>query len=312
MMRLSITTAIVVFLTSTTLYGQQSRVPSYAQGGTAKEQTQTRQPIAQAPAAPFQLTPNESALLDQHLRNWETQSKGTKTLECKFKRWHYDPFGAAANVHSNKAEGVIKYAAPDKGLFRVDSLFFFAGMQNQKPQFAARSGQFGEYWVCNGEQLIEYDRSKEQCKIQDLPPNLKGTQIFNSPLPFVFNSDANQIKHRYWVRLVNAGNTGMLWIEAWPKFREDRAQYKFVRIALDAKTYLPRALSMYAPNFDKKKAPIWDHYEFTDVKRNTIGQGLMNNFLGNFLPQKPPANWKIIRERFTPPEMAQGNPRNVQ
>ncbi len=133
--------------------------------------------------------------------DWQKQSQGTKTLDCKFKRWHYDINGAGKNIHATKAEGVIRYAAPDKGLFRVDSLVFYKGMVGDNPQYEAIPGRFGEHWVCNGKQLIEMDASKEECEIQDLPPEMQGKQIFNSPLPFVFNLDAQQIMQRYWVRL---------------------------------------------------------------------------------------------------------------
>ena len=91
----------------------------------------------------------------------------------------------------------------------------------------------------------------------------------------------------------------MLLIEAWPKRQEDRAQYKLVQIALDANTFLPRALLMYAPNFHAKNAPKWDHYEFRESKRNAIGAGFQR-FLGNFIPQKPPADWKIIQNNLSP------------
>ena len=36
------------------------------------------------------------------------------------------------------------------------------------------------------------------------------------------------------------------------------------------------------------------------MKRNSIGQGF-NKFIGNFIPEKPPANWTILREKFNPP-----------
>jgi hypothetical protein len=74
---------------------------------------------------------------------------------------------------------------------------------------------------------------------------------------------------------------------------------------------------MYAPNFNPKTAPRWDHYEFTNVKRNSIGQAI-NQFVNNFIPEKPPSSWKIFRERFSPPadlpaaQAASGNPATSQ
>jgi TIGR03009 family protein len=260
-------------------------------------------PAAQPPSGqPFPaLSANAQAQLQKVLNNWEQQSQGTKTLECTFTRWHYDMFAAPKGIHATRADGEIKYAEPDKGLFRVDRLVFFAGFgPDQKPIFKPQPGQYGEYWVCNGKQLIEFDRDKEECRIQDLPPEMQGQKIFNSPLPFVFNLDAEQIQERYWVRLVEPPDATIVLVEAWPRRQEDRAQYKLVQIALDAGTYLPRALLMYAPNFNMKTAPKWDHYEFQDVKRNAIGAGIQK-FLGNFIPQRPPADWKILRDTFTPP-----------
>ncbi len=263
----------------------------------ATQQVALAQPAAQQPFPA--LTAAQQQELKQFLLAWEKQSKGTRTLDCKFKRWHYDNKGAQANIHASKAEGVIRYAAPDKGLFRVDDLVFFQGMEADQPVFKAVPGQFGEHWVCNGKQLIEMDRSKEQCEIQELPPEMQGQQIFNSPLPFVFNLDAQQILERYWVRLVNINDPAVVLVEAWPKRQEDRAQYKLVQIGLDAKTFLPQALIMFAPNFDPKTAPNRDHYEFSDLKRNAIGAGFQQ-FMKNFIPEKPPANWKIVRNKFNP------------
>jgi len=278
-----------------------SRVANRQQRATSSSQPAASSAASQSPQAPFQpLAPAEQARLNQFLMAWQQQSQATRTLDCKFKRWHYDVNGAAINVHASKAEGVIRYAAPDKGLFRVDDIVFFQGQQEGKPQFKAIAGRFGEHWVCNGKQLIEMDRSNKKCTIQELPPEMQGQQIFNSPLPFVFNLDAQQILQRYWVRLVPIENPNIVMVEAWPKRQEDRAQYKLVQIGLDAKTFTPQALIMFAPNFDPKTAPNRDHYEFTDVKRNALTAGVQQ-FLHNFIVDRPPRDWKIVRNKYTPP-----------
>jgi TIGR03009 family protein len=312
MMRLTWATLVAILISAPTIAQQADSVPSYAKPqpaqkaakGTApatRVATNTKPVPAAQPQQPFPpLSAAAKAQLQELLLSWQQQSQGTKTLECSFARWHFDMFAAPAGIHATRADGVIKYAAPDKGLFRVDRLVFFGGMENGKPQYKEQPGQYGEHWVCNGTQLIEFDRSKEECRIQDLPPEMQGQKIFNSPLPFVFNLDAQQIQLRYWVRQVDPPRPEIVLVEAWPKRQEDRAQYKLVQIALDASTFLPQALIMYAPNFDPKTAPKWDHYEFTDVKRNAISAGFQK-FLGNFIPQKPPANWKILRDKFAPP-----------
>ena len=274
------------------------------------QSAQGQQVGAQATAStgqPFPaLSPEQQAQLDRVLMSWQKQSQGTKTLECKFERWHFDLIAAPAGIHAHKAEGEIKYANPDKGLFRVDSMMFYKGMKEGKPQYGPIADKFGEYWVCNGVELIEYDREEKNCNVQSLPLNMQGQQIFNSPLPFVFNLDAKKIKERYWVMLKKSPKANTFLIQAWPKSQEDRAQYKMVQIVLSP-TFEPEVLIMYAPNFHEKLAPQWDHYEFSNIKRNALGAGI-RTFMGNFIPKKPPADWEITRQNFVPPQIAQGQP----
>ncbi|MAI74168.1 MAG: TIGR03009 domain-containing protein [Rhodopirellula sp.] len=260
------------------------------------------------------LTPQAKLQLQQVLLKWEKQSQTMKTLECRFMRWHYDNFAAPANVPASKAEGIIKYASPDKGLFCAEELVFFAGRnpQTQKPVYEPQNNQFGEYWVCNGTQLIEFDRSKQECTIQELPENMRGKNIVNGPLPFVFNLDAKQIQERYWVRQVASPDPNIIVVEAWPKLQELRAQYKLVQIALEKATYQPHALLMYAPNFHPKNAPKWDHYEFKDIKRNAVTAGFQQKFLGNFIPSAPPKSWKIRREQLAPRQAPQGQQQQLE
>ncbi|MEM9644631.1 MAG: TIGR03009 domain-containing protein [Planctomycetota bacterium] len=292
-----------------------------ASGVADAQQAPTRQPVprqpvntqpaaqiarqtAQAPArAPFELTPAQAAQLDRLLLEWEAQSSNTKTLECQFKRFKYDLAGAPAGIFASASAGKIKYASPDKGMFRVDQQVFYKGMKANKPEHGPNKGQFGEHWVCNGKEVIEFDRSEKKCHIELLPPNLQGQGIINSPLPFVFNLKAADIKARYWVRQVGAPKPGLLMIEAWPKRQQDRAQYKLVQIVLKEETYEPAGLVLYAPNFDVVKAPHKDIYEFVEVKRNGA-LASMQMFMKNFIPEKPPSDWKIFRNDFNPAAQA--------
>jgi TIGR03009 family protein len=237
--------------------------------------------------------------LDQLLAKWETESRNTKLMACDFTRWHYDSRLAPAGIHATWARGIIRYAAPDKGEFRVDELQFYKGMNGDKPQFAPDPKQQGEHWVCNGTELLEFDRAEEVCNIQVLPEEMRGQKIFQSPLPFVFNLDAKEVQRRYWVRELAppANKQGTYLIEAWPKSQEDRSQYRFVQISIDAKTFLPQALILYAPNFDPQTSPTFDHYEFSSVTRNGFVSNVQQ-FINNFIDVKPPKNWKVIREPF--------------
>ncbi len=287
----------------------QGQAVGQGQAAAQGQRPQGQAPAAaatQAAAAPFTLTPPEQAELDKLLAAWEQQSAGTKQLEAKFRRWHYDPLAAPAGVHATWAEGVVKYGAPDKGLFQVTQLKFFSGIVEEKPTYQSVEGQHGEHWVCNGKELLEFDHAKKECRIQQLPPEMQGQEILESPLPFVFNLNAARIKERYWVRRLESP-AGVHVIEAHPKRQADRAQYKLVRIIINDQNYLPQALILYGPNFNEVLSPGYDHYEFTDVERNTIRQRMANWGQG-FINQRPPADWKEIRDNYRPagqPQMAQ-------
>ena len=216
---------------------------------------------------------------------------------------------------SPTAQGVFAKLIREQGLeqkFAIDSAGTHAYHIGEAPDERAQDAAAQRYVDLSGlrarkvthadlslfDYILAMDRDNLDTLTELSPPEMQGKKIFNSPLPFVFNLDAQQIQQRYWVRQAQAPKPDMILVEAWPKRQEDRAQYKFVQIALDAKTYMPKALLMYAPNFNQKTAPKWDHYEFSDVKRNAITAGV-KEFLGNFIPQKPPANWKILRDKFT-------------
>jgi TIGR03009 family protein len=268
-----------------------SQAPAARQPGQVPERVEAGRPFPPLAQA-------AQARLDQLLAKWEAESNDTKLLSCDFTRWHYDNAAAPAGIHATWSQGSIKYASPDKGMFRVDTHRVFKGLTaDNKPIFDADEKNLGEYWVCNGTELLEFDRVKKQCVVQVIPPEMRGKEIFESPLPFVFNLDAKEIQERYWVREVQPppGKTGVYVIEAHPKRQEDRSQYLFVTIVIGAKTFMPEELIMYAPNFNLQTAPVWDHYSFTSVSRN----GLISNiesFTNSFIKARPPADWEIIRQ----------------
>ena len=302
--------AFLVHLCAMTAAAQQpAGNVARAQVGDVAPQQARQQAAQQAPQQPFApLTAQQQQELDQVLIQWQNQSRSTRTLDCKFERWRFDLTKAPVGVHAHKAEGQVKYAAPDKGLFRVDSIMYYNGMKDDKPIYAPNQQEPGEYWVCTGKEVVEYDRGQQVCKVNQLPADMQGQQIFNSPLPFVFNLDANGIKERFWVRTLPSPKEGTFIVEAWPKKQNDRGKYKLVQVVLD-KNFNPQALIMYAPNFHPKNAPEWDHYEFSNVKRNSITATIMKNFLNNFIPKQPPSNWKVQRDNlFTPPQVADQQP----
>lgn len=288
--------------------------PAFAQ----QQQPQAQQGQPQAGQAPAAVEPNRpfpplsqaaAQQLQLILQKWEQSSQATKLLECKFTRWHFNELKASGGYYASRAEGMIRYAAPDKGLYYISKLEEITGEQDGKPVYGPNPEEPGEYWVCNGNELMEFDRAKKECTIQVIPPEMRGQQIFNSPLPFVFNLKAQEIEQRYWLRQLPAPEgKNVIVLEAWPKLQQDRAQYKFVTVVVTQDTFLPEALVLYAPNATQTNM-IRDHYEFSGAKRNSFIANV-RQFTDSFIKVQPPGDWKIIRQNFGMPAQAANPPAN--
>jgi TIGR03009 family protein len=243
--------------------------------------------------------------MDAILGKWEAQSQGVKTLEASFQKWKYDIAAAPAGKVATVSNGTIRYMNPDQGHFKEERILFFNGVDAQgKDQHAEVPGRFGEWWVCTGKELVFLNRDKKEKVIESLPANMQGEQLFDSPLPFVFNLKAQRLKDRFWIRRINPPNNqqGTYWMEAWPKTQKDAQLYKLVQIVVDAKTFLPNALLIYPPNFDPQSAPNREIYEFKDVKTNHVGtNALQKLFQSQFIDPNPGENgWKEIRNHAIP------------
>ncbi|MEL6106056.1 MAG: TIGR03009 domain-containing protein [Planctomycetota bacterium] len=303
-----VVTGLVVTTLLSSAQAQQPVQQQTTQQATARQQATQAGSQATGPQLPFPaLNAQQQQELDQHLLQWQNRSRGTRTLETRYVRWRFDQKDAPAGIPAHRAEGQLKYATPDKGLFRDDSIVFYVGMEANKPQFKADPRKPGDYWVCNGKEIVRYDQAELKCTVMALPPEMQGVQIFNSPLPFVFNLNAAQIKERFWIRTLPAQQPNTYLIEAWPRKQNDRAQYKVVHVSLSS-NYDVLGLVVYAPNYDVRTANNYDLYEFTKVKRNGITAGFMNGWLKNFIPQQPPKGWEVVHEKFLGPAQVAGQP----
>lgn len=248
----------------------------------------------QPPRAPFQLTPQQEQELDITLKSWETSSGAVKTFHAEFTRWEYDPVWGPQNSAKTEASGVVRYQAPDKGLYRIDTANNFNATTNRFEPSNDESQK--EHWVCDGTYVFHVDHKEKKMRKTELPPNMRGTQIADGPLPFVFGQKADKLKARYWVRITTPPEVkDQIWLEAYPKFQADAANYKKVEIILDAKQMLPLAIQTHDPN---PKTNIRMVYRFSGHKIN----GLFDNtWLTTFIQPKVPSGYKLIEEPYSDP-----------
>jgi len=171
------------------------------------------------------------------LQAWEQSSAGVRTFACDFTRFEYDnTFGTG---DPNKAKfidrGRLKYSSPDKGAYYVDE---------PRP----------EQWICDGRSIIEYDYTKKEVIEHRLPPQLQGKAIGDGPLPFLFGASATKLNQRYFLRLVTpADRLGKeIWLQAYPRYQPDAANFARAELILVARTLQPYALALHLPNGNRQ------------------------------------------------------------
>ena len=233
--------------------GGARQIPQQGSG-----QPQNNRPAAgqTPPPAPFTLTPQEEARLDQILVAWEKRSSTIKTYKCEFERLEYGMvFGqnpADQRKHRTFSTGELKYSAPDKGMFKVTSIEFY----NPKTGAYDKGGVENlEHWVCDGKSIFEINHKEKTRTERRLPPEMQGAAISDGPLPFVFGAKAATLKQRYWMREMPPPATAKdeIWLQAFPRFQADAANFKLVEIIINGKTFMPIAIQMFSPAFEPER-----------------------------------------------------------
>ncbi|MBX3433718.1 MAG: TIGR03009 domain-containing protein [Pirellulales bacterium] len=254
----------------------------------------------QPPAPPFQLSEVEFQFVQQVLQMWETKSSEIKTYNAKFERLEYDAvFGPGPNAPMLVSTGQLSYSRPDKGSFKIDEI---KRWKPKNPQVAGpdapgdwqvQKEEIGEHWVCDGKAVYEYNHPNKQLRVTPIPEQMRGEEIANGPLPFLFSAKANQMLQRYWIRAQQSSATQIL-LEAYPRRQSDAANYQRCDIMLDRKTMQPVALQVHLPGGQQRHV-----YTFQTPTINGTFEGL---FGGLFSAPRTPLGWtKVVHDDGAPP-----------
>src|SRR5262249_3722344 len=159
----------------------------------------------------------------QLLKDWETASNNVQTFKCNFTRMEYDPalVGGNPNQPSAVSKGELKYATPDKGMFRVKEQTNYSPDPTKPGQFTAQQVDPTEWLTCDGKAMYEVRDQPQKLVVETpLPPEMQGKAITDGPLPFVFGAKAAALKGRYYMRLTpppSANAATEVWLEAFPR-----------------------------------------------------------------------------------------------
>ena len=252
-------------------------------------QQQVAQPLSQNQAST--LSPEQRAALEQLLVGWEARNAKVTTWSCTFYKWEYNAWSPADSsgerLAFSESTGEIKYAAPDKGLFRVKSS---KQWNPEKRTYDNRPSNSGEHWVCNGTSIYEFRHSERQLRETKLPPEMRGRAISEGPLPFVFGAKADTLKKRYSMRIITPPSvTDQIWLEALPKFQVDAANFSKVELILRATDLMPFAIQVFKPGGQDR-----DVYQF-DPRTSLIDRGL--DLIRDFSKPLTPLGYTFIEEQ---------------
>ena len=246
--------------------------------------------VPAAPQPPAPLSPQEQAALDRLLAAWEARNAAVSTWSCTFHKWEYNAWSPADAAGDRLAfaesTGELKYAAPDKGLFRVRES---KQWNPEARRYEVRGGEAGEHWVCNGESIYEFRHAERQLRETKLPPEMRGKAISDGPLPFVFGAKADTLRKRYFMRIITPPEVrDQVWLEALPRYQADAANFSKVELILQARDLMPFAIQIFKPGGRDQ-----DVYQF-DPNTNLIDKGL--DLFRDFAKPSTPFGYKYILE----------------
>ena len=247
--------------------------------------------MPQRARAPFKLTAQEEARVDEILNRWEMESKKVKTFKCNFTKWDYDDTFAPAGakkLHKSKIDGVIKFKSPDCGVYEeqevleVLSMAKKGGPAHVKPESNESANL--QHWVCDGKSVFQLDHEAKKLIQREIPPDMQGRAIIDGPLPFVFGAEAQRLKSRYWIREspYTRDDKEHVTLEIWPKYQADAANYEFVEFSLLAKNFKPYGVCVHLPGGKSRSS-----YQFSNMSVNNIAWKILDDFAA----PKTPSGW---------------------
>jgi TIGR03009 family protein len=312
-------TALVVllgFVVVEPLCGQQWKDQQAAESLNNNSVPVTGGAIVEQPRQPFELTPQEAEYMDKLLDHWQTSSEKVKLFTCRFQRFSYDSENvnyrdpkdnrlAAAGV----TVGHIRHAAPDRGLYETTQTWVFASPPAESGGDAVYKEVTGdelkEKWICDGNYIYEYDFNNKVLYDEEVPVEMRGNGMANSPIPFLFGAKKADILDRYWARPIAQPNQNEFWLEVYPKRIEDARMYLKVELILAREDFLPKAVHVYSPQYDPKKGNFHSQYFLLEDRQVNSGMAKLQDFLRDFVRPQTPAfgGWRrmdrspVYRER---------------
>lgn len=260
--------------------------------------------------------------LDRILEFWSASSEDITRLQGKHFRIVYD----TAFEVEKQSEGEFAYEKADKGRLDItpvdvtpelvaarDQEVAKAKAEGRKP--SVRVGKNGkqftlvmeqqERWSCDGQRVYSMDIEKKEAIVAQLPADMQGKNIMDSPLPFLFGMPPEKAKHRFTIFFTNGQfdpKSGRAKLTIYPRLPQDATNWRQADVILDLKEFLPTAVQLLDPAGTKITV-----YRFKDFKKNEkdwIGNWINADAKTRFTPDLRDFQVQVVGEE-RPGEMAE-------
>jgi len=258
--------------------------------------------------------------LDRILQYWSDASDKIERLEGKHFRIVYD----TAFEVEKQSEGEFAYEKADKGRIDITPVAVtpeLIAAREKEAQAAKAEGRRSqvrlkkdgtpftlvqeqpERWSCDGHRVYSVDIEKKEAVVAQLPADMQGKNIMDSPLPFLFGMPPDKAKRRFTL-FFSGGKfdpkSGKVYLTAYPRLPQDAQTWRQADVILDLKEFLPVAVQLLDPAGTKITV-----YKFREVKKN---QKSFAAFLGanpaqQFAPDLRGLQVQVIGDE-KPPEIA--------
>jgi TIGR03009 family protein len=244
---------------------------------------------------PFFLNDDEKRVLDEFLARWERYSTDIKLYEAEFNLLEYDPSaqGAVPNVPQKTLFGSFKYIAnPKRFYYHVEGEY-------RDGRFVKREGDknphiFAEKIIIDEKSVTKYDYNARTVHRINVPPEMIGKGIADSPLPLIFGAKADELKRRFSMNIVHRQD-GNIHLYARPLLIEDQQEFRELEVLLDGKTL--RALGLQQHDINGKA------YKTFQLKSTKVHTGLVNfdiiRIIREFFTADTPFGWKLEVHAWT-------------
>jgi len=231
--------------------------------------------------------------LEQLLRDWAAASEKIERLEGEHLRRVYDMTYEIEKL----SQGRFYFETPDKGRINITPVEITAKMKDQRASgdvptkkrkdgkpFELKSDQ-EECWSCDGLRVYEMDVAQKQARVAQLPSDMQGKNIMDSPLPFLFGMPPEKAKRRFAMSLLRPIDlkSGQAFLHILPRLPQDAGNWASADVILNLKTFLPDAVQLVDPAGTKITV-----YSFSGLKVNE------NRFIDTIFDKQNP------KTRFTP------------